>query len=120
MRDFRQLKVWDSARELTKQIYAATAQFPSAERFGLTSQLRRAAVSVAANIAEGCGRSGNAELGRFLIVAMGSASEVECELQLAADLAMLSPATHAALDRAVTELKRMLATLIARVNAARG
>jgi four helix bundle protein len=77
MRDFREFKVWEKAHSLTLDIYKATATFPRAEMYGLTSQLRRASSSIPANIAEGCGRGGNAELARFLQIGMGSASELE-------------------------------------------
>jgi hypothetical protein len=77
VKGFRDLKVWEKAHQLTLQVYKATASFPKEEMFGLTSQIRRAAASIPANIAEGCGRSGDAELGRFLQIAMGSASELE-------------------------------------------
>jgi len=77
MRDFRQIRVWLKAHELTLEIYKTTARFPREEVYGLTSQLRRAAASIPANIAEGFGRGGNAELARFLQMGMGSAYEVE-------------------------------------------
>jgi four helix bundle protein len=66
MRDFRQLKVWEKAHKLTLEIYKITARFPREELYGLTSQVRRASASIPANIAEGFGRGGNAELARFL------------------------------------------------------
>jgi four helix bundle protein len=65
MKDFRKLQVWDKAHRLTLDVYRATQNFPKAEQYGLTSQIRRAASSIPANIAEGCGRSGDAELARF-------------------------------------------------------
>ncbi len=76
MRNFKELKVWQKSHQLTLAIYKATGKFPKEEIYGLTSQVRRASASIAANIAEGCGRSGEAELGRFLQIAMGSASEL--------------------------------------------
>jgi four helix bundle protein len=89
MADFKRLTVWKAARVLTLQIYRETAAFPAHEQFGLTNQLRRAAVSVGANLAEGCGRGGNREFARFLTMAIGSASEVEFLLLLAVDLGYL-------------------------------
>ena len=71
MKDFRDLKVWEKAHALTLACYAATANFPKQEMFGLISQIRRAGSSVPANIAEGCGRRGNGEFHRFLQIAMG-------------------------------------------------
>ncbi len=112
MQDFRKLAVWTKAYELALDVYKATAKFPMDERFGLRSQLRRAAVSVAASIAEGCGRSGRAELRRFLQIAAGSSSEVECELLLARGLSLLTTAQHGELERRVLELKRMLTGLM--------
>jgi four helix bundle protein len=77
MKDFRELKVWQKAHQLTLAIYQNTNAFPREELYGLTSQLRRSSSSVAANLAEGCGRSGDAELARFCSIAMGSATELE-------------------------------------------
>jgi four helix bundle protein len=89
MKDFRDLVVWQKSHQLTLAAYRETMSFPSDERFGLTSQIRRSAASVPANIAEGCGRCGNGEFHRFLQVAMGSASEVEYHFLLAHDLKYL-------------------------------
>jgi four helix bundle protein len=80
MRDFRKLKVWEKSHQLTLSVYEITGGFPDDERFGLTSQMRRACTSIPTNIAEGCGRDGHAELARFLQIAMGSASELEYQL----------------------------------------
>ena len=85
MGDFRKLEVWQQARALTKLAYQATKGFPAAERFGLTAQIRGAAVSIMANIAEGCGRNGKAEFIRFLSIASGSATELECHFIVAND-----------------------------------
>ena len=86
MKDFRELQVWRKAHELTLAVYQITASFPREELYGLTAQLRRAGSSIAANLAEGCGRNGDAELARFCSIAMGSASELEYHLLLARDL----------------------------------
>ena len=84
---------------------------------GLVSQLRRAAASIPANIAEGCGHSGEREFARFLQMALASASELEYHLLLAVDLGMLPRDTYRELDSAVTEVKRMLTSLIQQVRA---
>jgi four helix bundle protein len=112
MRNFRELKVWEKAHRVTLAMYEATAQFPPSELYGLTSQIRRSASSIPANIAEGCGRSGEAELARFLKIAMGSASELEYHILLASDLNFLSKAEYERLENDVTEIKRMLTSLI--------
>ncbi len=119
MQDYRKLKVWKKAHELALAVYEDTRCFPREELYGLTSQMRRAAVSISANIAEGAGRSGNGEFGRFLYIAMGSAAELECELALARDLHLLAPERHGRLASHVSEEKRMLGALIERVQAAR-
>ncbi len=119
MKDFRTLLVWQKAHQLVLMIYRATAGFPPEERFGLTSQLRRTAVSVPANIAEGCGRQGDAEFARFLGYSAGSASEVEYHLLLSRDLGLLHQETHRELEDQTTEVKRMLAALIAKIRADR-
>ena len=77
MKGFRDLQVWAKAHALTLEIYRATVGFSKEELFGLTSQMRRSSASVAANIAEGCGRTGNGEFHNFLQISTGSASELE-------------------------------------------
>jgi four helix bundle protein len=115
MKDFRDLKVWHKAHQLTLEVYAATGSFPKEERYGLTSQIRRASASIPANIAEGCGRSSDAELARFLQIAMGSASELEYHLLLAHDLKLLPSNDYRRLESQTLEVKRMLAPLINRL-----
>ncbi len=115
MQDYRQLKVWQKSHSLVLRIYSATATFPELERYGLTSQMRRAAASVPANIAEGCGRAGAAELRQFLYISVGSATELEYFLLLARDLRFLPEKQQEALDASVREIKRMLTGLIQRV-----
>ena len=119
MKDFHELKVWQKAHQLTLVVYQTTAAFPREERYGLTSQLRRCSSSIPANLAEGCGRSGDAEFARFCSIAMGSASELEYHLLLARDLNLLKPKEHAELSQRATELKRMLTALIQKLNAER-
>lgn len=115
MQDFHTLKVWEKAHQLTLDIYRATAMFPKEELYGLTSQIRRASSSIPANIAEGCGRGGNAELRQFLQIAMGSASELEYHLLLARDLNYLNTNDYECLTSGTIEVKKMLAALIAKV-----
>lgn len=115
MQNFRHLKVWVKAHELTLAAYRVTQTFPRCERYGLTAQIRESAASVCANIAEGCGRVSRAEFARFLGIAFGSASELECHLILAVDLQLMEPSTHETLERAVIEVKRMLYGLIRRL-----
>jgi four helix bundle protein len=112
MRDFKTLKVWHRAHQLVLAVYKTTATFPKDELYGLTSQMRRSASSIPANVAEGCGRDGEIELARFCQIAMGSASELEYHLLLAKDLSLLSEATHHALAGSVVEVKQMLSTFI--------
>ena len=119
MKDFRGLKVWQKAHKLGLGAYDATSRFPRQEMFGLTSQIRRCSASIPSNIAEGCGRRGNAEFHRFLGIAMGSASELEYQLLLAHDLGFLEQVEYNHLDAAVTEVKRMLAALVCKVDAER-
>ena len=85
-KSYRDLEVWKRAMKLAKRIYRVTSRFPADERFGLTNQIRRAAVSIPSNLAEGHARSGPAEFGRFISIAMGSVAEVETQLLLAVDL----------------------------------
>ena len=117
VKDFRQLKAWGKAHRLTLEIYQATVNFPRAEAYGLTSQIRRAGASIGANLAEGCGREGDAEFGRFCRMARGSASELEYHLLLAKDLGLLEAVEHQKLAEQTTEIKRMLTALIQKLNA---
>lgn len=96
MRDFRNIKVWEKAHGITVAAYRVTKTFPREERYGLSSQIRRAAASIGANIAEGCCRGSTREFVRFLYVALASASELEYHLLLAADLEMLPRESHEA------------------------
>ena len=112
MKDFRNLQVWEKAHGLTLSVYRVTALFPREEQYGLTSQLRRASVSIASNIAEGCGRNSDADFARLLQIAMGSCSETEYQLLLSRDLGFLSKDQHNDLQTQVEEVKRMLAGLL--------
>jgi len=108
MRNYEDLEVWQKAHALTIQLYRITETFPRAEMFGLTSQIRRAASSVGANLAEGCGRWGEAELARYVQIAMGSASELQNHLRLAKDLGFLSESDHHASIKTLTSTRQML------------
>jgi four helix bundle protein len=115
VQDFHRLAVWQKAHDLTLRLYTTTMSFPRDETFGLVSQLRRAAASVPANIAEGCGRGSRAELARFLGIAAGSASELEYHLLLARDLKYLTESEYESADAETREIKRMLYGLIRRI-----
>ena len=108
MKDFRQLKVWQKAHQLTLAIYQVTASFPREEIYGLTGQMRRAAASIPSNLAEGCGRNSDAELARFSSIAAGSASELEYHLLLSRDLNLMQPNDYQLLAEQIVEVKRML------------
>ena len=112
MRDFKTLKVWVKAHRFSLDIYQVTRHFPKYEQFGLTSQLRRSAVSIPSNISEGCGRSGEKEFARFLSIALGSASEAEYQLLLSYDLKYIQLESYQSLNRLINEVKRMLITFI--------
>jgi four helix bundle protein len=112
MQSFRNLKVWEKAHAVTLDVYGASRSFPKDELFGLTSQMRRASASIGANIAEGSCRKGDTEFGRFLQIAVGSASELEYHLLLARDLRILAATDYERLSGGVVEVKKMLASLI--------
>ena len=119
MKDFRQLNVWQKSHQLTLALYELTRLFPREEMYGLTAQIRRAGSSIPANIAEGCGKDGDAELARYCNIARGSASELEYHLLLAHDLKLLKADDYTPIAERVVELKRMLTALIQRLNADR-
>ena len=115
MQDFKKLAVWKKAHALAIRVYKLTASYPNNEMYGLTSQTRRAAISIPTNIAEGCGRGGGAELCHFLKIAMGSASEVEYLLMLASELNYLDPDNYDDVNIHVSEIKRMLTAFIQKI-----
>lgn len=119
MKDFRQLKVWEKSHLLSLAIYKATKDFPKEELYALTSQMRRASMSIPTNIAEGCGRNTDTDFARFLQMAMGSASETEYELILARNLEFLSKDKYEKLHNDVEEVKRILASLLKTLRADR-
>ena len=112
MQDFKKLDVWQKAHRLTTDIYAITRGFPDNEAYGLISQMRRCSVSISANIAEGCGRNGVAELMRFLHISTGSACELEYYLLLAGDLKYIDNNQQLVLSNQITEIKRMISALV--------
>jgi len=112
MQDTKNLVVAEYAHRLAIAIYRHTASFPAAERFGITSQMRRAAVSVASNIAEGCGRRGNRELLTFLYISIGSARELACQLRIATELGFGDPASAEILSAETMRVIKMLTRLI--------
>jgi four helix bundle protein len=115
LQDFTQLKVWQKAHELTLAVYGVTRKFPREELFGITSQIRRSTASIAANLAEGCGRNGSGDFAHFCAIALGSASETEYHLMLARDLKLLDPKDYQRLADQTSEVKRMLTRLPQRV-----
>jgi len=117
MKDFKQLDFWIKAQALALEIYKATKALPADERFGLTQQLRRSAVSITSNIAEGCGRGGDADFNRCLQIGFGPACESESQLLLARDLGYLDGATFNAVEELLVEVKKMLAALIVKIRA---
>ncbi len=115
IKNYRDLSVWQKAMTLVKQIYETTRSFPKEELYGLTQQLRRAAVSIPSNIAEGNGRGTKPDYVRFLQIARGSLFETQTQIELSRDLVYLSVATAPPLLALCNEIERMLNTLIARL-----
>ncbi|MCK4650184.1 four helix bundle protein [Candidatus Pacearchaeota archaeon] len=110
--NFKELKVWRKAIEIGKRVYEISRSFPDNERYGLTSQIRRAIVSVSSNIAEGCGRKTNRDFGNFLYIAMGSIREVQSQLFIAKELGYLDDVILDELDSELEELAKMLTGFI--------
>jgi len=112
VQSYRDLIAWQKAMDLVKMVYRASREWPKEERYGLTNQARRAAVSVPANVAEGKGRSGSKEFLHHLSIAHGSLCEVETHLTIARRLSYLDDAALQALDRQSAEVGRLLQGLI--------
>ena len=119
MKDFRTLKVWEKAHALTLAIYKAMEKFPKQEMYALTSQIQRAAVSIPTNIAEGCGKDSDAELKRYFVIAMGSASELEYLLLLAHDIGYLQTDIYQSMTKDLVEIRKMLNAFIQKLKANR-
>jgi four helix bundle protein len=117
MKDFRSLKVWEKAHLLTLKIYKVTEKFPREELYGLTSQIRRACVSIPTNFAEECVRSSDADFSRFLYIALGSTSELEYLMMLAMDLNFIKTELHTELNNEINEIKKMLISMIQKLKA---
>ena len=118
MRNYRDLLVWEKAHKLALCVYKETKGFPAEERFGLTSQLRRAASSIPANLAEGCGRRSDGEMAGFIQIAMGSGAELSYHLLLCRDLGILGAAEFSRLASDADEIMRMLSALSGKLRGA--
>jgi four helix bundle protein len=116
IRSYRQLIVWQKAVRLAVEVYAITDDLPSEERFGLSQQLRRAATSVAANIAEGHARQLRRDFAQFLSIARGSLGEVDAQLEIATQAGLLTAGRTKMADGLSDEISRMLTTLIQKVS----
>ena len=112
MKNYEELEVWHKAHALTLELYRATDSFPRKERFGLTSQICRAAASIGANLAEGCGKWNEVELARYVQIAIGSASELQNHLRLANDLGFLDEVDYESFLKAVISVRQMLTALL--------
>ena len=116
MHNFRELKIWQKSRVLVKEIYRIVKLLPKDELYSLTSQIKRAVISISTNIAEGCGRGTDKELSRFLDIATGSAFELETLLILATDLEYLSNEQTEEKISALNEIERMIFTFKSKLN----
>jgi four helix bundle protein len=115
MKDYRKLVVWDKAHKLVLSIYNVTQAFPKEERYGLTSQIRRAATSTPTNIAEGCGKSTQKDFAHYLEIAFASMQEVQYLSFLSFELKYLDALAFATLENNIDEVKAMLMRLIQKV-----
>lgn len=112
MRNYRDLQVWSKAHNLTLELYRVSRQFPREELYGITGQLRRAAASIGANLAEGCGRRTSNELARFVRIALGSASELDYHLLLSHDLGFMAADEFTRASSSLTEVRKMLTSFL--------
>ena len=117
MKNYRELEIWQRSHTLTVSLYRATKTFPRDELFAMTNQMRRACVSIPANIAEGCGREGDAELRRFLTISLGSACELDYYVLLAHELGYLEESVRAPLAAELLEIRSMIGTFIKKLRA---
>lgn len=111
MHQFKELTVWQKAVALATDVYSITKDFPTEEKFGLTSQIRRSVVSISSNIAEGAGRKSKKEFKHFLDIAYGSASELETQLLIAQNLNFLNSKHYKTLSERINEIQKMIYSL---------
>ncbi len=119
MRNYKDLQVWERAHRLTLEIYRNTNAFPADERYGLTSHIRRAAASIPANLAEGCGRRSDGEMARFTQIAMSSGAELSYHLLLARDLSLIEAGRYEALNFELNGVMRMLSSFASKLRGTR-
>ncbi len=115
MQDYKELHVWKKAHQFVIDLYQNTASYPKEEIYNLTTQIKRAACSIPANIAEGCGRFTQKDFASFLQNALGSAHEVEYFLLLSRDLGYITPNQYELLNNEISEVKAMLISFIKKV-----
>ena len=115
MRNYRDLEVWKLSHKLTLELYVASRKFPKDEMFGLTSQLRRATISIGANLAEGCGRRTSPKFARFIWIAMGSASELDFHLMHCRDFEFVSKEFYERNSKELIRVCKMLSALLSSV-----
>ena len=108
MQDYRQINVWKKSHKLALAIYKLTEAFPSSEKYGLISQVRRSAYSIPMNIAEGRSKNSEKEFARFLDIALGSAGELDYQLLLAKDLGLIDSNCYSEYYSELTEIRKML------------
>lgn len=116
MRDFRKYQVWQQSHDLTLAIYKVTSSFPKEELYTLTSQIRRASLSVPTNISEGCGRNSDKEFNQFLNIALGSATETEYLLILAKDVKYIPEEIFNSLEKEINTIKSKIYNLKEKLN----
>ncbi len=120
IRTFRDLLVWQKSMALITTLYRETAAFPDAEKFALVAQMRRCAVSIPSNIAEGYGRRSSRDYSRFLQIAIGSVYELQTQLEISLNLMFLNEAKYCELNDALSEIERMLASLAGKIRKGEG
>jgi four helix bundle protein len=118
MRNYKDLKIWVRSVKLASLIYKLTSRFPSEEKFGIISQLRRASISISSNIAEGSARSSEKDFSRFINIAYGSLCEVETQLVIAHDLKFIPTPEHESILLELNELQKMIFTFSKTLNKA--
>ncbi len=116
MKDYKNFTVWQKSHQLTLDVYKIVNDFPKEELFGLVSQMKRSSSSIPTNIAEGCGRNSDKEFARFLIIAFGSANELEYQFILSRDLNFIDAEMSEKLMFQIEEIKKMLNSLISKLN----